>query len=186
MALLERATGNAEPSLISTLAGGLQLTNAYSRVRRQPSRGNIRTNGNDDSDDDDDSDDEDAVWGDGYSYSSMGRPAQRQDRRAGGNGDNNESDSDSSSSDSSSSSSDDDDDNEVPRLVAGSDSDGDGGNGDVPRGRPTSVGIESTGLPFTRDDIELVASHARVSHDIAFDALLATEGNIIDAIQALC
>ncbi|AVK75173.1 Ring domain containing protein [Pandoravirus quercus] len=168
LTMFQRLIEHMEPSATSNSGSASPFVGAHSGAHRR--RGNGGARDGDHGDDD--------MRGDGHRYSSMGRPAQRRDRVG-------DSDDD---SDSSSSSSDDDD--EVPRLVANSDSDSDSDSdddGDAPRGRQqASVGIESTGLPFTRDDIDLVASHARVSHDIAFDALLATEGNIIDAIHALC
>jgi NACalpha-BTF3-like transcription factor len=73
---------------------------------------------------------------------------------------------------------------EAADFVSSSD-DSDDDDDDAPR-EQTLLGIESTGLPFTEADVELVASQAGLSLDIAFDALLATEGNIVDAIRALC
>lgn len=157
--------------LVSRLSGGIGFTDAARDAPRRQGHTSARASvNNNDDDDTNHSDGDDDVWGDGYSYSSLGRSARDRDSA--------DSDSDSDSTDSSSS--DDDDNDDVPRLVANSDSHTELDS--APRRR----GIESTGLPFTRDDIDLVASQARVSHDIAFDALLATEGNIIDAIQALC
>ncbi|AVK77299.1 Ring domain containing protein [Pandoravirus macleodensis] len=114
------------------------------------------------------------------------RSGQSDQRQGSGGGDD-------SATESSSGDDDDDDDDGIPGLVEDSDSssdsdddDDDDEDDDTEPARQTSVGMESTGLPFTSDDIELVASQARVPHDVAFDALLAAEGNIIEAIQALC
>ncbi|AGO84816.2 Ring domain containing protein [Pandoravirus salinus] len=200
----ERLFDSMEPSLISGLGGGLGFDNTTTDAPRRhghtSARGSAGNNDDgatredgynhssldrpsrDSADRDSESDrtdsDDDDVWGEGYSYRSM-RLTQGRQRS---NTNNNEGDDSDTSS--SSSSDDDDGEDEMPDLVENDSNDIQWQR--ATRRREASVGIESTGLPFARDDVDLVASQARVSHDIAFDALLATEGNIIDAIHALC
>jgi NACalpha-BTF3-like transcription factor len=126
----------------------------------------------------DSDEEEERIWGDGYSYRMGGdRSTRLQGSDRGGNSSNRVAGDDDDDIDDDESSSDSDDD-DVPLLR-------EEGESSVGAERHAIGDLGSTGLPFDNDDVLLVAEQARVPRDVAFDALLATEGDIIAAIGAL-